>query len=149
MAVVRGQRPVFISTSSTLDEDIRELVNTGEPGKGFQMETLTEPLQLSAAIQRESLSHDVLLVDSLTVWLGNLLQQDAAAVPSGTEELLDTLRQSTATIIAVATEVGCGIEPESELARRFRDEAGRLSQRCAALADETYWMVFGCPLRVK
>lgn len=149
MAVVRGKQPLLIATSETLDEDIAELVTAGEPGQGFHIETITAPLDLAEAIRQESVSHDVLLVDSLTQWLGALMQDDAGEVPARIDQLLETLRNSSSAVIAVATEVGCGIEPETELARRFRDEAGRLNQRCAAMADETYWMVFGCPLRVK
>ena len=49
----------------------------------------------------------------------------------------------------MTNEVGCGIHPETELGRKFRDEAGILNQRIGAAADEIYWMVFGHPLRVK
>ena len=63
--------------------------------------------------------------------------------------LVDELGKPTATVIAVSNEVGCGIVPENALARRFRDESGRLNARIAAASDEVYWMVFGCALRVK
>ncbi len=149
MASVRGQRPLLIATSAELDDDIRDLVSAGEPGSGHHMETVMEPVALAAMVQRSSESHDLLVIDSITVWLQNVLQQDSDAFATRVEELLSVLQACPATVIAMATEVGCGIEPETELARRFRDEAGRLSQRFAAIADETYWMVFGCPLRVK
>jgi adenosylcobinamide kinase/adenosylcobinamide-phosphate guanylyltransferase len=149
MAAVRGKQPLLIVTSAEPDEEIREAVSSGESGTGHHMDTVTEPVDLASLLHASSQRYDVLLIDSLTVWLGNLMQQDAEAFPARVEELLATLGAMSATVIAVATEVGCGIEPETELARRFRDEAGRLSQRCAAIADETYWMVFGCPLRVK
>jgi adenosylcobinamide kinase/adenosylcobinamide-phosphate guanylyltransferase len=49
----------------------------------------------------------------------------------------------------VSNEVGQGIVPDNALARRFRDEAGRLNQRIAGLADTVLMMVAGLPLKVK
>ncbi|TGU54160.1 bifunctional adenosylcobinamide kinase/adenosylcobinamide-phosphate guanylyltransferase, partial [Mesorhizobium sp. M2D.F.Ca.ET.148.01.1.1] len=46
-------------------------------------------------------------------------------------------------------EVGQGIVPDNALARRFRDDAGRLNQRVAAVADTVLLMVAGLPLKVK
>jgi adenosylcobinamide kinase/adenosylcobinamide-phosphate guanylyltransferase len=42
-----------------------------------------------------------------------------------------------------------GIVPENELARRFRDIAGRLNQRVAAVADEVYVTFSGIPVKIK
>jgi adenosylcobinamide kinase/adenosylcobinamide-phosphate guanylyltransferase len=39
--------------------------------------------------------------------------------------------------------------PDNALARRFRDEAGRLNQKIAAVADTVLLMVAGLPLKVK
>ena len=44
---------------------------------------------------------------------------------------------------------GQGIVPENALARAFRDQAGRLNQRMAALADRVLMMVAGLPVTVK
>ena len=52
-------------------------------------------------------------------------------------------------VIFVTNEVGGGIVPENALARRFRDEAGRLNQKVAAVADEVYVSISGIPLRLK
>ena len=49
----------------------------------------------------------------------------------------------------VSNEVGFGIVPDNALARRFRDEAGRLHQRLAAQADRVVFMVAGLPMQVK
>ena len=49
----------------------------------------------------------------------------------------------------VSNEVGLGIVPENALARRFRDEAGRLHRLLAARADRVVLMVAGLPLKVK
>jgi adenosylcobinamide kinase/adenosylcobinamide-phosphate guanylyltransferase len=42
-----------------------------------------------------------------------------------------------------------GIVPENALARRFRDEAGRLNQMVAAGADSVVLTVAGLPMTVK
>jgi len=53
-------------------------------------------------------------------------------------------------VIAVSNEVGLGIVPvDHPLSRRFRDLAGLLHQRWAAIAHEVYWMTAGIPLKIK
>ena len=52
-------------------------------------------------------------------------------------------------MVLVGSEVGLGIVPDNALARRFRDEAGRLHQRLAARADRVVLTVAGLPLVVK
>jgi len=49
----------------------------------------------------------------------------------------------------VSNEVGLGIVPDNALSRRFRDAAGVLHQRVAAVADHVVLMVAGLPLQVK
>jgi len=52
-------------------------------------------------------------------------------------------------LIAVANEVGLGIVPDNALARRFRDEAGRLNQQLAAQAGRVILVTAGLPLALK
>jgi adenosylcobinamide kinase / adenosylcobinamide-phosphate guanylyltransferase len=54
-----------------------------------------------------------------------------------------------APVVLVSNEVGFGIVPDNELARRFRDLQGRLNQRMAARADHVVLMVAGLPVAVK
>ncbi len=86
------------------------------------------------------------VVDCLTLWLANILDQD---IDAATHDLEQAARSSRACVILVTNEVGCGIVPDNALAREFRDRAGILNQRIAQAASEVYWMVFGQPLRVK
>ena len=52
-------------------------------------------------------------------------------------------------IALVANEVGLSVVPDNALARRFRDEAGRLNQRIAAIADNVVFVAAGLPLSLK
>ncbi len=61
-------------------------------------------------------------------------------------QLLGVRRAAT---VLVANEVGFGIVPADALARRFRDEAGRLNQRIAACADQVVLVVAGLPMHLK
>jgi adenosylcobinamide kinase/adenosylcobinamide-phosphate guanylyltransferase len=60
-----------------------------------------------------------------------------------------TLAERKGPVVLVANEVGLGIVPGNALARRFRDTAGRLNQRLAALADRVVLLVAGIPVKVK
>ncbi len=42
-----------------------------------------------------------------------------------------------------------GIVPDNALARQFRDLAGLLNQRIAAIADEVWLVTAGIPLKIK
>jgi adenosylcobinamide kinase/adenosylcobinamide-phosphate guanylyltransferase len=66
-----------------------------------------------------------------------------------TEALLASLRRMKNPVWLVSNEVGLGIVPENALARRFRDEAGRLHRQLAAQAEHVVLMVAGLPLTVK
>ncbi len=54
-----------------------------------------------------------------------------------------------ARVMLVSNEVGLSIAPENALARRFRDEQGRLNQRLAAAADHVEFVAAGLPLVFK
>ena len=88
-----------------------------------------------------------MLVDCLTLWLSNLLHKDE--VLKETQALLDVLPTLPGDIILVSNEVGMGIVPLGELTRRYVDEAGRLHQKIAALADSVTFVAAGIPLQLK
>ena len=88
------------------------------------------------------------VIDCLTLWLSNLMLAE-----QGTEAAADALVASLASrtdpVILVTNEVGSGIVPENALARRFRDEAGRLNQIVAQAVDEVYVCLSGIPVKIK
>ncbi|MCP4734351.1 MAG: bifunctional adenosylcobinamide kinase/adenosylcobinamide-phosphate guanylyltransferase, partial [Bosea sp.] len=89
-----------------------------------------------------------ILVDCLTLWLTNLLLAERdIAIAIG--ELVAACREAAAPVVLVSNEVGLGIVPDNALARRFRDEAGRLHQRVAVQAGRVVFMVAGLPMQVK
>jgi len=87
-------------------------------------------------------------VDCLTLWLSNLILRERH-VEAATGELLRAVSRRRSTVVVIANEVGLGIVPENALARRFRDEAGRLHQAVARAADEVTLVCAGLGLRMK
>jgi adenosylcobinamide kinase / adenosylcobinamide-phosphate guanylyltransferase len=146
LARQRGSRLGFIATAQPLDDEMRQRIDLHQQERGPDFTTIEEPVSLAGAIERHASDFDAIVVDCLTLWLSNIATTD---IEPQTAKLLAASLASPAQVILVTNEVGCGIVPENALARRFRDDAGRLNQRVAEAAVEVYWMVFGCALRVK
>jgi adenosylcobinamide kinase/adenosylcobinamide-phosphate guanylyltransferase len=82
------------------------------------------------------------------LWLSNLMERDRD-VGAETAGLVDALPGLAGPVIFVSNEVGQGIVPDNALARRFRDEAGRLNQAVAAAAQRVDFVAAGLPLTLK
>lgn len=143
-----GPRMGFIATATASDDEMQERIQRHRAERGPDIVTWEEPLALAERISAEDGRYDAIVVDCLTLWLSNLMFGEAD-VNARTEELLRVSLLARTQIIFVTNEVGCGIVPENALARRFRDEAGRLNQQFAERAAEVYWMIFGIGLRIK
>jgi adenosylcobinamide kinase/adenosylcobinamide-phosphate guanylyltransferase len=84
----------------------------------------------------------------MTLWLSNLMHAERD-IDAATSELETAIRDCRVPLGLVSNEVGGGIVPANPLARRFRDHAGRLNQRLAAMAEEAVLVTAGLPLRLK
>ena len=137
-----GDRLVYVATGEALDDEMAARIAHHRSERGDEFITVEAPLDLAGAICAARC--DAMVIDCLTLWLSNTMN-----MPDTTDETIAAARESTADVIVVTNEVGCGIVPENVLAREFRDRAGRMNQCFAEAADEVYWMVFGQALRVK
>jgi adenosylcobinamide kinase/adenosylcobinamide-phosphate guanylyltransferase len=143
----RRSAPVMIATAEALDAEMGERIARHRAERGGEWRTLETPLDVAEAISGLA-PQDCAVVDCLTLWLSNLMFADRD-LAAETDALLQAAAASSSEIILVANEVGMSIVPENALARRFRDEAGRLNRRVAAQADEVVVMFAGIPLRLK
>jgi adenosylcobinamide kinase/adenosylcobinamide-phosphate guanylyltransferase len=111
--------------------------------------TLEEPIELTMALKAAAKSHDVILVDCLTLWITNLVgaNQDVA---KAVDELASALPAiETSRVILVSNEVGLGIVPDNPLGRMFRDLAGAAHQRLAEICTDVHFVVAGLPMTLK
>lgn len=137
---------VYIATAEPLDDEMRARIAEHRTRRGENWETIEAPRDLPTALAHAG--NSPVLIDCLTLWLSNLML-DGADIPEATANLEAELDARTAPTVLVSNEVGLGIVPENALARRFRDEAGRLNQRLAARADLVLFMVAGLATTIK
>jgi len=138
----------YIATAEALDGEMNARIAHHRASRPAEWTTHEEPLDLSGKLAEIARPGRAILVDCLTLWLTNLMmaERDIEAAFDALATVCPTLEGR---VVFVSNEVGLGIVPEHRMARDFRDDAGRLHQRIAALADEVYFIAAGLPLKMK
>jgi adenosylcobinamide kinase/adenosylcobinamide-phosphate guanylyltransferase len=151
------QLPVlYVATATAVDDEMAERIAHHQQQRPNEWQLCECPLQLAKTLARESQKPQCILVDCLTLWLNNQLFQDPQQnFAQLFNELVDSLgnnhvhNNNQAQIIFVANEVGLGVIPLGEISRQFVDEAGRLNQELAQVADQVFFIAAGLPLTLK
>jgi len=168
----------YIATGEALDDEMHDRISKHKEDRGPEWSTYEEPLDIAKVLSEIHDKHDVVVIDCLTLWLSNVLHRAQNATdrlqntehrPQTTEksieELIDVLksfknssrvtrhlpagRQGASRLFIVSNELGMGIVPENAMAREFRDLAGFLNQKVAAIADDVFLVTAGIPLKIK
>lgn len=146
IALALNPNPLYIATAEMRDEEMRCRIDRHRQDRGDVWSTLEEPLAVASAITAHG--EKTILLECLTLWLSNLMEQDMD-VEKEAGHLRRVLEAHPGNIILIANEVGQGIVPDNALAREFRDHAGRLNQSIAEIADNVIYMVAGLPMIAK
>jgi len=146
---------VFLATAEIVDDEMRQRAINHQKQRGDSWSTIEEPVALAQRIAELS-EHCCAVLDCCTVWLGNVWHRcgdDASTLQSHIDELcvaLTTWKENkSGTLIIVTNEVGWGIVPHEPAVRRYRDFAGLLNQRLAAIAQEVYLSVAAIAVPIK
>ena len=142
-----GRSLTMIATAQAFDDEMADRIARHRADRDARWRTVEAPLDLVAALSALT-SDDVAVVDCLTLWLSNEMAADAD-IGAACLALTTAARACPADLILVSNEVGWGIVPDNALARRFRDDAGRLHQQLARVADEAVLIVAGLPFWLK
>jgi adenosylcobinamide kinase/adenosylcobinamide-phosphate guanylyltransferase len=147
----RFSRKIFVATCEAQDQEMRQRIKAHQEARGPDWKTIEAPTALPEAVASHGSDADVILVDCLTLWVSNLLAEDRSQrqILARADSLVQGINEVPCSVILVSNEVGTGIVPENELARRFRDVAGLVNQNVAACVDSVVWMVAGIPVRIK
>lgn len=148
LAETRVGDHVFIATAQAFDGEMHDRIARHRADRDARWRTVEAPLALADAIRAADGADVVMLVDCLTLWASNLLLGEHDADPA-VDDLVATIAGLRGVVVFVSNEVGYGIVPDNALARRFRDVAGILNQRVAAVVERVDLVVAGLPLRVK
>lgn len=142
----------FIATAVPFDSEMKERVKKHQFERGNRFLTVEEPYELYKSISAMNDSIAVIVIDCLTVWLGNLFYKynnDVKIINEEIEMFVCSIKQSKIDFYIVTNEVGWGIVPDNELSRSFRDCNGFMNQKMAACADNVYLCTCGIPLKIK
>jgi len=136
---------LYVATAEAWDDEMKQRIRLHRERRGPQWDSTEAPIDLISAIRDASRP---VLVDCLTIWLSNLMhyEQDVDAAING---LIDALGSAPQPVVLVSNELGLGIVPENALARRFRDEHGRMNQMVAGAASRVIFVAAGLPLELK
>lgn len=137
----------YVATAEAFDDEMRDRIRHHQARRGAGWVQYETPLDIAAALSGDAAGQPC-LVDCLTLWLSNLMHAERDIVRE-TEALIGALSKRSAPCIMVSNEVGLGIVPDNTLARQFRDEAGRLNQRIAGVADCVVFVAAGLPMTLK
>lgn len=139
---------LYLATAEAGDAEMADRIRRHRERRGSGWQTVEEPIHIAVALDRHAFEGRAVLVDCLTLWLGNLLAA-GRDVEVETDGLLDRLRAPAGPLVLVSNEVGLGIVPATPLGREFRDAAGRLNQAVAAVANRVVFVAAGLPLVMK
>lgn len=151
IAANRPGKHAYLATAQALDAEMVERIDQHRRRRGDAWDTYEEPLAVGELVRKLSGRYGLVLLDCLTLWLSNVMaraDQDAE-IAKKVDDLAAALRSFDGSLVAVSNEVGLGIVPDNPLARRFRDLAGMMNQRIAAVADEAYFVAAGLPVKIK
>ena len=142
-----GQSAIYLATGQARDGEMADRIAQHRARRSAVWQTIEAPIDIVTTLTNAP-KGTTILVDCLTLWLSNLMETDRD-LPHEFKRLTDCLQSVAGSVILVANEVGLGIVPDNQLARRFRDHAGLLNQTVAACADQVLFITAGLPMRLK
>ncbi len=143
-----SERPVYLATARIWDEDFAQRVRRHQSDRDERWQTLEEEKELS----KHALGNRVVLMDCVTLWLTNFFNDCDYDLEKALEQAKAEWQKfvdQEVTLIVVSNELGMGVHPENEIARKFADLQGWMNQFIAQQADTVYLMVSGIPLKIK
>ena len=148
-AQLSGRAVHFIATATAEDTEMAARIAAHRQQRSAQWTTHEVPLQLADALRACAAAERCILVDCLGLWLSNLLHAGGSTFTHERQALLDTLPTLPGRVLLVSNEVGGGLVPTNDLARRFVDELGWLNQAVARCCRHVVLLVAGLPLTLK
>ena len=156
LASPAGDQPapsiLLITAIFGIDDEMKERIRRHQESRPSHWLTLEEPSKLAEKMAPQLLGHgspgavipSVVIIDSVDVWVANLLMEHQGETKSSIEEtvmaethkLLRVVAESSQGFVIVSSEVGLSLVPPEPLGRSFQDVLGMVNQKIAAAATE-------------
>jgi len=133
-----------IATAEGRDGEMRDRILEHQKSRPGHWQVVEEPIDLEGALVGVG-GDSAVIVDCLTLWVSNLIEQglDDAEIEAQARSSAAVAAGRRSETVVVSNEVGSGIVPVNELARRYRDLLGRVNSLWAEAADRVYLAVAG------
>ncbi|MBV8083919.1 MAG: bifunctional adenosylcobinamide kinase/adenosylcobinamide-phosphate guanylyltransferase [Chloroflexi bacterium] len=148
LAARSGAPVLYVATAEAGDEEMRARIEAHRATRPASWQTIEEPQAVSISLKVHYRPGMVVLLDCITLLVSNLLLAGRPIQPE-IDALVAWQQSAGSMLIAVTNEVGLGVVPDNELARRYRDDLGLANQRLAAAATHVLLMVAGLPMSLK
>ncbi|MBY0453571.1 MAG: bifunctional adenosylcobinamide kinase/adenosylcobinamide-phosphate guanylyltransferase [Burkholderiaceae bacterium] len=162
-------RALLIATAQPWDDEMQARIERHQSDRALRvpgMQTLEEPRDLAAALERHSRADTLIVVDCLTLWLTHwTMPAEASTAPleqnlepnqplaqawqAQAAHFLIALQNATGPVVLVGNEIGLGVIPLGREVRAFVDTLGQLNQQVAQACQRVTLMVAGLPLTLK
>jgi len=148
-----GPGPVtYVATALPGDAELDARIALHQADRPAGWTTIEPGRNLPAAI-RTIASTETILLDGLTLWLSQLVDEEPIDVPALVDGPVGELRAALAAhdgpAIVVSDEIGLGLVPLESGSRAFRDLLGIAHQRLVDDSDEAWFLVAGRPIRLE
>ncbi|MCK5821383.1 MAG: bifunctional adenosylcobinamide kinase/adenosylcobinamide-phosphate guanylyltransferase [Bacteroidales bacterium] len=148
IALQKSSNPTYLATARVWDDDFKERILHHQSDRDHRWTTIEEEKYLS----KLDLKNTTVVLDCITLWLTNFYFDSKYNIQKSKEQAItewDKLISQDFTLIVVGNELGMGVHPENENARKFADLNGWVNQHIAESANEVFLMTSGIPVKIK
>jgi len=148
-----GSKCAYIATAEILDEEMAERVKQHRLRReGKRWVNFEAPYNADNTVAQAGEAADCILFDCLTIYLSNLMygknapdtfEEKCLYVKNEVDKLLLAAKKTEKTVVFVSNDVGCGIVPDNQMAREYRDVAGWVNQQVGFEADFVFYVMAG------
>jgi adenosylcobinamide kinase/adenosylcobinamide-phosphate guanylyltransferase len=158
-ALIQGSI-LYVATGVAVDDEMKERIQRHQASRPQEWSTLEEPIELVdrlAPLLNGARSPGAVIIDSVDVWVANLLMKNQTetnqvleeTVMAQADKLLTLAADSPQAFVMVSSEVGLSLVPPEPLGRQFQDLLGMVNQKIAASATEVYLVIAGISSKIK
>lgn len=139
----------YLATAYVGDVEMKRRVQRHQQQRSHEWITIEAQENLPQALQSLP-ANSKALVDSLSMWLANIMSQHQGAYwIEPFDHLLEAVNNCEAQLVLISDETGLGLISPNPVGRRFCDLNGMMNQKVAQLCDQVLFVACGLPLRLK